>query len=567
MFSNCHKEDIIFYPAEGDTEFDKGSSIDFPELNEQLIANLDLLGKIWGFLKYHHPVVGKGKYNWDYELFRILPKYLKVKNNEERDKFILDWINKYGKIPACTTCQDTRDAFIKPDLSWVESRIMNSDLKGKIREIKKNRYQGDHYYVRMSKEMGNHEFLHEKSYSGLIYPDAGFRLLALFRYWNMIQYYYPDKYLADKDWNDVLSEYIPIFLTVENRLAYELAVLQMIGEMWDSHAGYLMEGCRTIEEELRGNKYAPFRVWFIEGKLVVTDYYNWRLKETSGPEPGDIITHIDGETVESIVIKMKNYYPAANNARKLHDISFDILRSKKSTSVINYISYGQSVQKEIPLYNRNQMNIYKWIVKNERSFKLLSDDIGYVTVASITIEDIQAIRELFQNTKGIIIDIRNYPPIWPSLHLAYSLGSWFIYAPSPVSKISNVNLNNPGEFIFTPIASIQNTGSVTYLGKVIVLVNEITLSSAECFAMIFRAGVNTTIIGSTTAASLGVTTTICLPGGIETRFTSIGFYYPDGTPTQRVGIVPDVWVEPTIEGIRQGRDELLEKAISLINEE
>ncbi|MGF1586724.1 MAG: hypothetical protein ACFCUM_15465, partial [Bacteroidales bacterium] len=27
-----------------------------------LITNLELLGKIWGFLKYHHPEVGKGKY-------------------------------------------------------------------------------------------------------------------------------------------------------------------------------------------------------------------------------------------------------------------------------------------------------------------------------------------------------------------------------------------------------------------------------------------------------------------------------------------------------------------------
>jgi hypothetical protein len=64
-------------PAEKDTEFDKGSNIVFPILNEQLTTNLELLGKLWGFLKYHHPAVGKGNYNWDYELFRIMPEYLK----------------------------------------------------------------------------------------------------------------------------------------------------------------------------------------------------------------------------------------------------------------------------------------------------------------------------------------------------------------------------------------------------------------------------------------------------------------------------------------------------------
>jgi C-terminal processing protease CtpA/Prc len=41
-------------------------------------------------------------------------------------------------------------------------------------------------------------------------------------------------------------------------------------------------------------------------------------------------------------------------------------------------------------------------------------------------------------------------------------------------------------------------------------------------------------------------------------------FYPDNRPTQRVGIIPDIMVEPTIEGIRAGRDELLEEAIRQI---
>jgi C-terminal processing protease CtpA/Prc len=47
--------------------------------------------------------------------------------------------------------------------------------------------------------------------------------------------------------------------------------------------------------------------------------------------------------------------------------------------------------------------------------------------------------------------------------------------------------------------------------------------------------------------------------------SGIGIYYPDGTETQRIGIVPDVVVKPTIEGIKKNRDEVLEKAIELIN--
>jgi len=84
--------------------------------------------------------------------------------------------------------------------------------------------------------------------------------------------------------------------------------------------------------------------------------------------------------------------------------------------------------------------------------------------------------------------------------------------------------------------------------------------------MAFRAGINTTIIGSTTAGADGNVSTIMLPGGLRTMISGIGVYYPDGTETQRIGIVPDIEIHPTVEGIRNGRDELLEKAIDLINQ-
>jgi C-terminal processing protease CtpA/Prc len=44
-----------------------------------------------------------------------------------------------------------------------------------------------------------------------------------------------------------------------------------------------------------------------------------------------------------------------------------------------------------------------------------------------------------------------------------------------------------------------------------------------------------------------------------------GIYYPDGRETQRTGIVPDIEVKPTVQGICEGRDELLEKAVEIIN--
>ena len=373
------------FPADEDKEFDSGSNIAFPALNQRIINDLDLLGKLWGFLKYHHPEVGKGNYNWDYELFRILPAYLKAGNSAERDKTLLEWINKYGEIPVCATCKETpANAYLKPNLLWVEKSDMNSVLKRKIQEIYSNRHQGEHFYIKMAPGVGNPDFSNEKPYTGMTYPDAGFRLLTLYRYWNMIQYFFPNTYLTDKNWENVLKEYIPEFVAAKNELEYELAALKIIGDINDTHA-YLAGGRNAIQS-LRGSNFASVRVQFVEQKLVVTDHYNPELKEASGLEIGDIITHLNGKAIESIIDSVKIYYTASNEAVRLWNISFDLLRSNNSTINVQYVSSGQAKQKELPLYQRNQLSIYRYkINQNEKSYKLLDGNIGYVTLATINL--------------------------------------------------------------------------------------------------------------------------------------------------------------------------------------
>ncbi|EPR66291.1 Peptidase, S41 family [Cyclobacterium qasimii M12-11B] len=106
----------------------------------------------------------------------------------------------------------------------------------------------------------------------------------------------------------------------------------------------------------------------------------------------------------------------------------------------------------------------------------------------------------------------------------------------------------------------------TYKGKLVVLTNEFSQSQAEYTAMAFRAGDNTTVIGSTTAGADGNVSPLFLPGGLKTMISGIGVYYPNREETQRIGIVPDIEVKPSIEGIKAGRDELLERAIEIISE-
>ena len=103
-----------------------------------------------------------------------------------------------------------------------------------------------------------------------------------------------------------------------------------------------------------------------------------------------------------------------------------------------------------------------------------------------------------------------------------------------------------------------------YRGKVLILIDEQTQSRAEFTVMALRTAPDAIVVGSQTSGADGNVSQIDLPGGIRTFYSGLGVFYPDGTPTQRIGIVPDVVVTPTISGIQNGVDEVLQRAVALV---
>ena len=163
-------------------------------------------------------------------------------------------------------------------------------------------------------------------------------------------------------------------------------------------------------------------------------------------------------------------------------------------------------------------------------------------------------------TKGLVIDFRCYP----SAFIVFTLSEYLLPEPKSFVKFTNGSIESPGVFTMTKTLQVGKVNPDHYKGKVVIIINETTQSSAEYHTMAFRTAPGAKVIGSTTAGADGNVSRIVLPGGIETMISGIGVYYPDGTETQRIGIVPDLEVKPTIKGIREGRDELLEKAIAII---
>lgn len=73
-------------------------------------------------------------------------------------------------------------------------------------------------------------------------------------------------------------------------------------------------------------------------------------------------------------------------------------------------------------------------------------------------------------------------------------------------------------------------------------------------------------VGSQTAGADGDIVLVTMPGYMNFYFSSVKVLYPDGTDTQRRGVRVDIEVRPSVDGIRNNRDEVLEYALQLATE-
>jgi C-terminal processing protease CtpA/Prc len=166
--------------------------------------------------------------------------------------------------------------------------------------------------------------------------------------------------------------------------------------------------------------------------------------------------------------------------------------------------------------------------------------------------------EALKSTQAIVFDMRNYP------QGTYDDIAKFLNAHEEKFAIYTYpDFSYPGRFKWTEGSTCGSENNNHYKGKVVLLLNEQSLSQSEWTAMCFQTAGNTTIIGSQTAGADGNVTELDFRQ-FHTRYSGIGVYYPDKRETQRIGIVPNIEVKPTIKGIQEGKDEVLDRALLFI---
>lgn len=406
----------------------------------------------------------------------------------------------------------------------------------------------------------------DQPYAEMKFPAVEYRLLALFRYWGVVDNFFAYKHLIGPGWDDVLARYIPRFEANRNVVDYQLTVRALATEMHDSHA--FPKGGFTETAEYLGRYLPPVMVGWVQGQTAVTRI----LADDTGLRVGDSVRSVDGRPVAELRDYLGGFIAASTPQAWQRDVHRSLLRGSAQSTVRLQVVGIDRKARDVALTRSLLPNDPRLRAPDAARaalpvFGVLPDGTGYVDLNRLRRNEVGKMFDAIKGTRATIFDMRGYPngtawPIAPRLTRKTNVvGAQFLGPMVDGRGRDDIDLRNTKQAMEQRLPA---AGGPPYLGRVVMLVNEQTQSQAEHTGLFFEAATNVTFIGSPTAGANGDVTDMVLPGGLGISFSGHDVRHADGRQLQRIGIVPNILVQPTIAGLVAGKDEVLQAALEFL---
>jgi hypothetical protein len=322
----------------------------------------------------------------------------------------------------------------------------------------------------------------ENAYPEMTYPPPEYRLLAAFRIWTVINYFFPYKHLIEEEWDSVLRQFIPRMEQADNALSYHLAVAEMITHIHDAH-GFMDS---PILKEHFGPAWPPIRLQMVEDSAVITAILDEEAAKTSGVAYGDIVLQIDGQDISERLAQRARYLAASTPQSLMRRaVNASLTGPEHSVAALTIRDRDNNV-KEVKLTRGASLTApfdINW--RSGEVIKLLSQDIGYADLDRLEVPMVDEMFEQFNNTKAIIFDGRGYPKgtagaIAPRLTEENGVEAALFHLPvvmmpdGPSDEIASQPSTN------SFVQSIPLTDRWRYRGKTVMLIDERNQSHGMC---------------------------------------------------------------------------------------
>lgn len=322
----------------------------------------------------------------------------------------------------------------------------------------------------------------------------------------------------------------------------------------------------ALYRELFGVYPAPVSTRLLDSKLVITAILD-STAARDGLAIGDEVLTVNGETIGARIAMRAQYVVASTPQALRARLGPGLLNSKVGQTLVTLTVRGatgevRTLTMHYPMVRNTQSARYQ---RGGPIMRVLPGNVGYVDLERLPRTMVDGRFRAFANTAAIIFDMRGYPQ-GTAWNIAPRLNK--NTEPTVAARFRRPVVISPDtsrivDFVFEQ--PIPPRGNVQpHRGKTAMLIDERAISQSEHTGLFFEAANGMTFIGTSTQGANGDVTNVMLPGKLNMTFSGHDVRHADGRQLQRVGLTPKVVVSPTIEGIRAGRDEVLEAALKFL---
>ena len=440
-----------------------------------------------------------------------------------------------------------------PNLIIPESKNRSMAVE-KAKEILKNGIQPYQPFERVFS--GFKSINSTKSLTKSSYPTVGERVLAAAKIYSVLKFFYPNKQLWTHNWDSVYLNFLPRFVLAKDSFEYVRTVMEMYPHVQDGHGFMQHPLINSIRNSplQPGVERPPFQMRLVENQLVITLIINDSLTKALGIKKGDIILEKDGINTMGDINNLRKYFSASN-----YDAQSGYIASSYLCNPVGKImqlklkdASGKIKNIQLPFLKSSDQENQKRRKLNDKGndkpiMYFVTKDIGYANLGALVPVQVDSMFNMFKDTKVIIFDVRTYPRGGPIYSISPRLVRGNRPSKRPMRTLPGWDMEDDWN---------RNRKKGVYKGMVVGLMHENTQSHGEVTAETI--GLFGTLIGNHTAGANGDVVSFYVPGEIRLTFSG-GAAWMQGK-----GIQPDILITPTIKGIQQGRDEILERAVKFI---
>ena len=376
--------------------------------------------------------------------------------------------------------------------------------------------------------------------------DRTSRLAIVSMLWNIFRHF--SVYDGESGIGDgLLDKYLTKAATDTNKDEFLITLKMMTTELNDDQAR-VWAGFEETDYGL------PFLWKYIDGKLVIYKVFG----NNSYIYPGDIVTEIDNKPVEQVIKEFGSLYCGENSEWVTIRGLAELRAGNKNSKIILKIksSSGPPFEQE---FSRDML-LSGTIETRIPAIAELKKGVYYVDLTRVN-EDI--IRKNINNLlkgQGVLFDIRGFSPLSPAF-----LGLFLNQSANSISWRLPI-FTMPGHKLISyevlhKMISPKGPG-IKY--NITFVADGRTYGNSEALLTLIRHYGIGNIIGNPTAGMAAEVLGFRLPGDYYFTMTGLIGIAPDGKEINRKQIIPDIEVNQTLEGLVNGRDDILERAVQYI---